>query len=214
MHDIALQIAQAALPPPEPPGGVDPDNSADESSDDSDASSHEGPPPDEPPDELVPPDSPDAPDGPDELPPPDGPNPPQSPIVPVSPAGGAAAGHPSDLLQWDAPRLMGLGDFARGDPEGRSSGVTGENEGGEDKAVQQARALEQAEAELFDVAPPLIGVPPQRAEQGLLASGLQALVSSLPMARSLLDLVAPSGEWSEDGGVVSAGVGSTSSAGE
>ena len=94
VHDIALQIAQAALPPPEPPGGVDPDNSADESSDDSDASSHEGPPPDEPPDELVPPDSPDAPDGPDELPPPDGQNPPQSPIVPVSPAGGAAAGHP------------------------------------------------------------------------------------------------------------------------
>ena len=94
------------------------------------------------------------------------------------------------------------------------SGAAGENEGGEDKAVQQARALEQAEAELFDVAPPLIGVPPQRAERGLLASGLQALVSSLPMARSLLDLVAPSGEWSEDGGVVSAGVGSTSSAGE
>ena len=67
VHDIALQIAQAALPPPEPPGGVDPDNSADESSDDSDASSHEGPPPDEPPDEIVPPDGPDVPDGPDEL---------------------------------------------------------------------------------------------------------------------------------------------------
>lgn len=108
---------------------------------------------------------------------------------------------------------MGLGDFARGDLEGRQSGVAGEDEVGEDRAVQQARALEQAEADLLDVAPPLIGVPPQRAEQGLLASGLQALVSSLPMARSLLDLVAPSGDWSDDGGAVPAGVGSTSSVG-
>ena len=107
----------------------------------------------------------------------------------MSPAGGAAVGHPPDLLQWDAPRLMGLGDFARADPEGRQSDAAGENEGGEDRAVQQARALEQAEAELLDVAPPLIGVPPQRAEQGLLASGLQALVSSLPMARSLYSIL-------------------------
>ena len=133
---------------------------------------------------------------------------------PYSPLCCCSPGRYPSVMQWDAPRLMGLGDFVRAYPEGRQSGVTGEDEVGEDKAVQQARALEQAEAELFDGAPPLIGVPPQRAERGLLASGLQALVSSLPMARSLLDLVAPSGEWSEDGGVVSAGVGSTSSAGE
>ncbi len=109
---------------PQSPQGVDPENSSEESSDEHDASSCEGPPPDEPPDGLVPP---------------DGPNPPHSPIGPVSPGDGAAAGHPPDLMQWDAPRLMGLGDFARGDPEGRHCGDAGEDEVGEDRAVQQGR---------------------------------------------------------------------------